>query len=137
MSFDHVLLTWSEYGEHPHELFSDPEELENLRGYNLDQFIQDLKVPLNYSGSLYRTILGPDSGEILNYNIPTSWSKSLEVVKYMAIGQHYILVISGNNIEGVYNDQNQYGEEECILAPMKLKMIRKQDDMVHCDVVQS
>jgi hypothetical protein len=138
--FDYALLSWSEFGNEPHLLFEDPEYIKILGNYTMRDFINDLNNPCGYDGFIYRLTRKDNNysvGSVIELQNPTSWSSSKQVVSYMSgeLTDVVFFVMSGENANGIYNEQNQYGEDEFILVPMKLKITKMNGNWITVEII--
>ena len=125
---DNALLMWSEYGDNPHEVFKT-----DIHDYTIEEFIRDINRPLTIT-PLYRFIVRQSNiGDIIKYDVPTSWSTNLEILGYMAEAYDTKTFLQIDDISiGIENYMSNYlEEEEYILIPMKLQVIAKHDDIAH------
>jgi hypothetical protein len=129
-----VLLYWSEFGDNPHQLFEDVQVKKDLDNYMIQNFIKDINNPIDYQGKLYRFIKinHPSIDQSIEFKNPTSWTTNQNVVDNMAIGvkNPFFLILDDPKIHGIFNEFNQYQEEEFILIPMTVKIIKIQDSYI-------
>ena len=129
-----ALLYWSEFGDEPH-LSLDAETFKR-RHYTLQDFIKDIDVPILHNGQLYRYIVTTISykiGDIINFDVPTSWSSNKQTVLDMSFGLQNakILIIKSNNLRGKFNIFNQYGENEFIIIPLTMHVTKIDDNFIY------
>ena len=125
-------MHWSEYGEKPHEIFKT-----DIHDYTIQEFSRDIDRPLNVI-PLYRfTTKSYKIGDIIELDIPTSWSTNLEILGYMAEPYETKTFLQINNTSrGIDNYMSNYPEEEeYILTPMKLKIVNKHDDIANVTIL--
>ena len=124
MDLSEILSMWDQAGERPYIVLQDHGVYDDFLAY-LDASEIYLVKPL-YRGTLRHGKL--QAGDILDYtHYPTSWSQSETISSYFVDGMSNSVIlqlVSDLPVRGISNTQNTFGEEEVILAPQRLKVIR-------------
>lgn len=114
------LRKWEQAGPQPFEVL----QAEGLGDCFINQLYENpitLNYPL-YRGTIRHQELQP--GDTFDYTYPTSWSLSSSMAFNFIEGMGDDPVMfkfeSRGEIPAIYNDVNTYGEEEVIIAPIKL-----------------
>jgi hypothetical protein len=123
-SFETILQTWDQAGQRPYLV------LQELGLYDqLLQMLNDSK--MNFSDSIFRgTVRHFDlqPGDVLNYEYATSWSDNLPNAMNFVDGTATPVILkftSEREIGAVPNHCNTYDENEVIIEPLRLRVVKR------------
>ena len=121
---EEVLSYWDQAGQRPYEVLIEQGLYEFFLG-QLEKASLMLENKI-YRGTGRHSQLGV--GDILLYTYPTSWTYDLDTAKLFVeeLPNGVILVFSSDQpIKAIENHKNTYREDEVIIHPLNLKVIKK------------
>lgn len=126
LPMQNLLQLWEQAGERPYEVLIKEGVYDTFLSYLNSSYIK-INEPIFRGTQRHQEL---KEGDILNYKYSTSWSDNFDnAFRFVEEEEDPVIfsLIPNKKIKGVFNPYNTYGENEFIIYPIVLKVVKRYD----------